>query len=172
MDVDDVLIDLVGTWMKYYNRDFNDNVTKFDIKEWNIAKAVKPEAKEAIYDYIHDGKIFTQSPLIKGATEGVRLIKEAGYRVVYVTAGDSKNAKEERLKKEGFLTDDRDFVAAKDKTLIRGDYMLDDSMDNIKSFKGKGWLMTRPWNKAYNYPFRVKNWEEAIEKIENGELFR
>ena len=39
-DVDDVVLNLVPNWLKYYNQDFDDNLTKDEIIEWrniNIA---------------------------------------------------------------------------------------------------------------------------------------
>ena len=51
LDVDDVVLNLVPNWLKLYNRDFNDNLTKEQITEWNITKFIKPEAKYSIYQY-------------------------------------------------------------------------------------------------------------------------
>jgi 5'(3')-deoxyribonucleotidase len=47
------------------------------------------------------------------------------------------------------------------KSLIHADYLIDDSINNIKKFKGKGLLFTNPYNKDDTEFTRVNNWGEV-----------
>jgi predicted Zn-dependent protease len=52
VDQDWVLAKLTDKWVKYYNTIFGDNLKVEDIKEWDITKFVKPEAKECILNIL------------------------------------------------------------------------------------------------------------------------
>ena len=49
VDIDDVIISLVPTWLHLYNKDYKDNLSKNDITDWQIDKFVKPECGINIY---------------------------------------------------------------------------------------------------------------------------
>ena len=84
VDVDDVTLDLVGTWLQKYNKDYKDNLTKNQILEWNVQKFVKPECGAKIFDYIENPKIYGDMPPLKGAIEGVRFLKMLEYRNLFL----------------------------------------------------------------------------------------
>jgi 5'(3')-deoxyribonucleotidase len=162
LDCDDVCLSLVPTWLDLYNSEFDDNLTKDQILDWNIAQYVKPEARDTFYEYITDPNLFYACEPIEDALKYINLIKSKGFRVVYVTANNYENCKEFWLKSHGFLQDDKDFIHALDKSLIRGDYLLDDKIENIESFRktgGQGILFDAPWNRNSKLP-RVNSWEE------------
>jgi len=171
VDVDDVILDLVPTWVKFYNEEFNDVLTKNNIKDWNIVEFIKPEASERMFEYVGEGKIFLEAPVIENSLYGVNVLKEAGQRVIYVTAGDPHNFKERRLIQEGFLENVSDYIVARDKSVVMGTYMIDDNYKNVVHAMGKAWLFNAPWNKKFEYRHRVRNWLDIINKIKSGEFF-
>ena len=170
-DVDDLVLNLVPNWLRCYNRDFNDNLTKNEITEWDISKFVKPSAKKSIYGYVDNKEIYETAKPVKNALMGVNLIKEYGYRVIYVTANNPFNVKFNWLLKNKFLDNHKDFVSAYDKSLIYANYLIDDKYENIINFKGIGILFNRPWNEYSLYHNRVENWSDIINKIEEGVMF-
>jgi len=171
LDVDDVILDLVPNWLRYYNQDFSDNLTKDKITEWDISKFIKPSAKKAIYEYTENEEIYETAEPVKDALRGVNLIKEYGYRTIYVTANNPYNSKFNWLIKNEFLDDKKDFVSAYDKSLILADYIIDDKWENVADFKGVGFLFNQPWNEYSLYHNRVENWNDIINKIEEGVMF-
>ena len=171
LDVDDVVLDLLPSWLRCYNRDYDDNLIKDKITEWDISKFVKPIAKKAIYYYVDKEEIYKTAMPVENALKGMNLIKEYGYRIIYVTANNPYNSKFDWLFKNKFLDDYKDFVSAYDKSLILADYLIDDKYDNVINFKGKGILFDQPWNKDSAYHNRVKNWDDIINKIEEGVMF-
>jgi 5'(3')-deoxyribonucleotidase len=162
LDIDDVCLDLMETWLWMYNHDFDDHLKREQIIDWSISNFVKPVAKIAIYQYIEKPDVFDMSEPIDGALESVEKLRSLGHRIIFVTANNPKNIKYTWLCRYGFLTDNKDFVQAYDKSLIIADYLVDDRYDNVVSFNGQGVLINQPWNQQYDYPYRVKDIAEFI----------
>jgi len=97
------------------------------------------------------------------ALEGVNFLRIFS-RVVFVTSnfGDVGRAKFNALNRLGFQVDKKDFIEASDKSLIRGDFLIDDNFDNCNSFSNCGILFTKPWNLKDNFEFRVNNWNDIM----------
>lgn len=166
LDVDDVCLELMENWLKFYNHDFNDFLTSNDITAWDIGKFVKPNARKYIYRYIEEPEVFLTAHPVEGALQGVKILKSAGFRVVYVTANNPEKAKETWLMDNGFMEDRSDFYQAYDKSLIHADFLLDDKYDNVVSFKyGVGCLFSRPTNQHYLHHNRVNSWPEFIKLV-------
>jgi 5'(3')-deoxyribonucleotidase len=171
VDVDDVLADLHREWILRYNRDFNDNLTVNDMKDWKLSEAVKPEAVPQLFEYLKDDDLYDAIVPIEGAKEGVRTLKEMGFRVVYATAcvEGMADKKINWLLEHGFLHEKDpwlgavgiygDFVSAGDKSLVHADYLIDDREDYVKNFTaGTGILFDRPCNRNVDYPHVLAHW--------------
>ena len=170
VDIDDTILDLMSTWLSMYNADYYDNLQKNQITDWNIAQFVKPEARDAIYDYIHFSHTFTESIPIEYSWQGINLLKSMDFRIVYVTANNPDGCKYGWLKKYGFIENHEDFVHALDKSLIHCEYMIDDNYDNIINGWGRGMIYNQPWNLKYEHYPKIKNWSEFISDIKNKDI--
>jgi 5'-nucleotidase len=165
IDIDDTLCDLVSTWLEIYNADYNDNLKRDQILSWDIGSYTKIGHK--FYDYLTNPNInlyYAIEPF-PYALEGIQLFRKLDYRIVFVTAYDNYNRKWNWLNQHGFTDDMDEYVVAHDKSLIRGELLIDDKYDNIISFDGLGWLYNEPWNQQYMYSPRVNNWQKIMEKI-------
>lgn len=166
VDVDDVCLNLVSSWLEKYNRFCNDSVKKEDIKSWDIASYVKKCTPEVFYSMLDSG-LYSRMSSLDGALQGVNFLRER-YRVIFVTSnfGDVGRAKFDRLNVLGFNINKRDFIEASDKSLIVCDYLLDDNVDNVVSAFGFGIIFTQPWNENWNNRshnvLRVKSWNELV----------
>jgi 5'-nucleotidase len=170
IDVDDTICDFVSIWLECYGADYNHKLTKEDILTWDLSHYVKPECGIKVYDYLKMDNLnlyYCVSP-IDGALEGIKRIEDLGHKIVFVTAMDYRNRKAEWLVVNGFFPvySNRDYVVSEDKSLIRGDLLIDDNCDNVISFGcEKAWLFTQPWNKCCHLD-RVNNWDEIIRRLE------
>jgi len=162
VDVDDTVLDLLNPWVKLYNDDFDDNLGVDDITEWDFAKFVKPRAREKIYNYIKYSAIFKHAEPILGAREAIDYLKAMGHRIVYITANNPDNVKQQWLKDHGFMADDSDFFQAYDKSLINVDVLIDDKYDNVRDTPGVGILFTQPHNKKYDWQPRANTWKDVV----------
>lgn len=166
VDVDGVVADIHTAWLRSYNRDYNDTLQVSDIKAWAMHEFVKPECGKNIYRYLNFPDFYDDVLPIEGALEGVQILRDFGYRIVFVSAGFHE-AKARWLCKQGFCVEfpypDRswstptDLILANDKSLIRGDYLIDDRPDNLFGHSARGILFDQPWNQAPFYP-RVNGW--------------
>lgn len=165
IDNDGVMFDLITPWLCGYNIDWKDNLTPSQILEWDIHKFVKPECGMKIYDYLEDPKIYDKVLPVRGALEGIRALREMGYKILFVTHSTKGHAgrKYVLLKDFGMILDDSEYMEAEDKSHAPCDYLLDDYTYNVSSFKsGTGVLFTAPYNKMSIHAPRVNDWSDAI----------
>jgi len=163
VDVDGVVAENHVEWLARYNRDYNDTLTKDDWISWGIDKFVKPECGLKIYNYLKDPTLYDNIKPISGALETINDLSKK-YRIIYVTATpiEASGVKYNWLKKYNFITRIQDYVECSDKSLILADYLIDDNIDNIKTFSGVGYIFTQPWNINWYWPFRIDSWEEVL----------
>lgn len=163
VDVDDVTVNLVSWWLECYNFDHKDNLKETDIKSWDIASYTKIGKK--MYDYLSDPSLYDGVTVVKDAPWGIRKLRQMGHRVVFVTASTpEQSGRKYKLLQEYDLIDSRkNYVEALDKNLIKADFIIDDSPDNIIQAVCQPIVFTREWNKYLGdiYP-RVNNWTEIV----------
>lgn len=151
MDVDEVCADLLGTWLRWYNREWGDNLTPDRIRGWALAPQVKPECGDRIYDILKNPALYSDVDPLPGALSAVCYLRSLGIRVVFVSScvAGSVDAKVAWLQHNGFLpkgSSIRDFIACTDKALIGADVLLDDHILNVESFPGHAILLNVPHN--------------------------
>ena len=176
-DVDSVVAELMTPWLARYNEDYDDNLTADNILAWSTHEFVKPECGKKIYDYLNDPDLYVNCPPIEGALDGVNTLKQKGHRVVFVTAATAEGmgAKLKWLCSHGFLdmggkNECPDFIAAKDKGLLRGDVMIDDGVHNLDSAYVKYCILfDQPWNQENLEYARAIGWAGVLEAIESLE---
>jgi 5'(3')-deoxyribonucleotidase len=170
LDTDDVIFDLVSTWLHLYEVYTLHHLEKNDITDWDISKFVLPEWKNKIYDILEDIDYMDIKP-IDGAIEGIKKIQQLGHTIIFATALNLKN--KEKWLCENIGTDSINYVVTKNKSLLDVEVLLDDNYKNILEFnkKGQGYLFSRPWNNEFTYQPRINNWSEFVElvKIKYGD---
>lgn len=172
VDFDGVVGELVDQWLLAYNRDFGDTLCKEDIVDWNVHKFVKPECGLRIYDYLENPGLYDHVQAVEHSIDSLMLLKAIGFRIVYIThtTKGHNGRKFQWLIDHGLLTEKEDdnYIEAKDKNLIRVDYLVDDKFENALAFNqvGKGILLTQPWNRGRTFPgFRANSWKEVYDFI-------
>jgi len=174
VDVDGVVCDLHIPWLARYNQDFNDILSKTDITDWGIHKFVKPNCAEYIYRYLDDPTLYDDAPEISNAKLGIDGLRSLGHRVVFVTSSVNKVAgrKLAWLREHDFLDTkknhqvDPDYVECHDKSLVRADVLIDDSLANVRGFSGRGIVFDQPWNREVSdldFPYRLRGWGSDIQ---------
>lgn len=145
VDVDDVVADLVPYWVHMLEREtgcppVNLKDPKWDT--WSLTNLIDPVYHEDLWRILDTrGLLYKDVVPIEGADEGIDRIRTAGHRVVFVTSATCGHAGEklEWLVQHGFLDSvkyQKDYVECADKSLIRGDVLIDDRPDNLHTFGG------------------------------------
>ncbi len=151
VDMDGILVDLLGKWLGSINREHGLNVKSEDIDDWEMGNCVKlkPLGKK-VYEYLErPGFFFDDVQPIPGAIEGFNALRKLpDSHVIIVTSATSKEhpvvGKLHWLKK--FLPDfsQKDVIFAYHKHLIKADVWIDDSDNNHKS-------IMEQWTNADHY---------------------
>jgi 5'-nucleotidase len=166
-DVDGFLANLHVPWYGRYNKDYDDNLQVDTVTEWGVHKFVKPECGTKIYEYLDDPTLYDDVLPYCGALETITALKNFGHRVIYATASPAKSygRKFDWLKQYGFITDQKDYIETRDKSLVRADILIDDYQGNLDVFVGRKILFGQPWNLSeefnpkYLYAY---TWREVI----------
>ena len=176
VDIDGVLADLHAEWLRRYNADYGDDLTVERIHQWSMTKAVKPECGGRIYEYLNAADLYDNIPPMPGALDGVGALRDMGHTIAYVTnsVGPAMTAgKLEWVTRHGLL-EHGVFVSltAKartkpDKSLIRGDLLIDDYDGNCADFgAARSILLTAPYNReASGFPNRARNWTDIVDIV-------
>ena len=142
---------LNDTYDTKYN--YND-ITSYDWFERTFAKPWLPTE----YEYFWDD--------VKVSPEAVSAIESwitQGYQVYLCTASHFNDMLGYKIRKtlEAFnpeLINERNVIIAQDKSVIIGDVMVDDCIDNLINFGGVRICYAQPWNKNFKDAFRYNDW--------------
>ncbi len=163
-DIDGVCCDFVKIILEKYNKEFNDCKKHEDIVEYDMTKILKC-GKHLVKYFTKD--LYDNMPQIQGSLNAINEIKKMGHRVVYVTSFTKELAgvKFDWLRNNGYLTSVNDYIEAKDKSLINGDILIDDCLENVLNYPKYAILFDSPWNRNEWITSRCKGWEEVLNKI-------
>ena len=176
-DVDGVVADLLTEWLGRYNVRWGDDLTKEDILAWDLAKFVRPECGNQVFDILWEEDLYDYVSPIEGALEGIHEFREMGCRVVYVTSSNEITAKSKMvwLDLNGFLdkslppvSQGLDVVIAHDKSLVSGEIMVDDHVGNLLTTQARlPILFAQPHNEIFADDgwCRLDGWEEVVTGI-------
>lgn len=168
VDVDSVVADLIPEWLRLYNLDYGDSLTKDNITDWSMDKFVKPECGLKIYDYLKSDSLYDGVVPIDGALSGVAHLRSEGHRIVYASAGIHSSAKFRWLERHGFEPGKyaQNYVVIYDKSLLKGDLLVDDRDKNIEQFNArKSILFNQPWNQNCLWPRRAYTWSDVTQMV-------
>ena len=98
-----------------------------------------------------------------------------GHKVLLVTASHFNDMLGYKIRKtlEPFnheLINEHNVVIAQDKSIIHGDTMIDDCVDNLVNFNGARICYAQPWNQDFNGSLRFSDWNKingAIQTIQS-----
>ncbi len=165
VDVDDPTAMLIETWLDAYNKDWNDDLTKQEITDWDLARFVRPECGKKIYDYLKNPHLYDNVMPTPMSQDGIKELRAMNLRPVFVTSStiEQSGRKYQWLGDYGYIQKLSDYVEMSDKSLIRASVMIDDGFHNITAFNGIGALYNEPWNAKETWDIRVNNWVEFVD---------
>lgn len=161
IDLDQVLNDLNAKWIKYYNEEYHDSLTKEDIKSWGIEEYTKPECGKNIFKYLSIPGFFRDLEVQQNAQEVVKWLCE-NYEVYilsashYAVCGD----KGEWLQEFFPFIEYHNIMFCHNKSLVHLDYLIDDYGGNLENFTGKKILFDSHHNQTEDRFTRAKGWLE------------
>ena len=153
IDYDEVLRSLLDGMVTLYNENFNENLNRDDVKDFNVEVSfpkIKEETGSTASEWFfqqHGTELFVNSPALPGIKASIDALRDVGH-VIIVTYQKSHQNRLDTLNwlaNNGIEADGICFL--KNKTLLHLDYLIDDNHWNfIGSNVKHGILITAPYN--------------------------
>lgn len=181
VDLDDVVVDFVPSFLDFYNFKYGKNILFGDVTSFNLWEVGIGRNREEAIKLVHefyDSCLYEEMPLIKGSKEGIDKLKSEN-EVCFVTARYLEfREKTDRFARINF--DDlrvfysKDFYGkGKTKKEVCDNLgikiLIDDNNDNARECNENGvkvFLFDKPWNKGFDRKIcRVYDWEGILNEI-------
>ena len=164
VDMDEVLADALSEHLVRYNRDHGESITKVELEGkwlWDIVSADRHDRLEA---YLRSEDFFEDLPVVADSQRVLARLCEH-YEIFIATAAmefpNSFGPKYRWLRKNFPFLSPANFVFCGDKSILRADYLIDDTFRHFERFAGKGILFSAPHNAAVKGFHRVASWREV-----------
>jgi 5'(3')-deoxyribonucleotidase len=137
----------------------------YDKKEILFVAVIKLKKKnhQGILRFV---EFVLREKMIEDSQEVIKELNQH-YEIFIATAAmelpTSFTSKYEWLKEHFSFLNERNLVFCGDKSIIKADYLIDDSPRNFIGFEGQGILFTNPYNLHVTDYVRVNNWKEVRE---------
>ena len=157
IDCDEVLRALLDNMVALYNEEFDDNINKDDIKDFNVEVSF-PKIKEVTGGTASDWffqkngfRLFACSPALPKVKEAIDKLRRYGQVIIVTYQKTFKNKMDTLmwLNEHGIEYDGICFL--KNKTLLHTDWLIDDNDWNLVGCNAENAvLITAPYNKDLN----------------------
>ncbi len=160
IDMDEVIADVSPKFLDLYEQEMGVRLAKEDY--WG-KKIYQINGADRIREFLFDKGFFADLPVMPGSQEVVRELMEH-YDIFITTAAMEFRAsledKYDWLQSHFPFIHWKNFVFCGDKSIINANYMIDDHVFNLRTFRGTGLLYTASHNIMETDFIRVNNWEE------------
>lgn len=172
IDCDEVLCLLVQAWCSWLNNKHGTNVSSTDVVNWDIADFFPSLSTDEIYEPLCVDDFWRTVEPKPGAIEWVKRLVDDGYTIYICTASDYRTIKSKFdwvFKRYFPFISWNQVIVTQDKSIIRGDIIVDDAVHNLESASLKRILMSAPHNQNYDAKShgmtRAESWKEAYNAI-------
>jgi 5'(3')-deoxyribonucleotidase len=168
IDMDEVMVDNYQRYHELFEESYG---RKIDPSEYAGKKIYDMPDVNGIREKLHEPGFFRHLPVMQGAQEVVKELYE-NYEVYIVTAATefkySFTDKWEWLEEHMPFIHWERIVFCGNKSIVHGDYMIDDKVKNLAGFNGQGLLFTASHNidDDGGYP-RFDSWLEIRDYFRN-----
>ncbi len=166
VDMDEVIADALGEHLLRYNRDFSERLTPADLEGRWLWDFVPAERQQVLSDYMMSEDFFAVLRVMPHAQRVLERL-QARFEIYIATAAmevpSSFNAKFEWLKQHFPFIPPSHIVFCGNKSILRGDYLIDDNPRQLRLFHGEGILFSSPANARVTGFRRVRDWLEIEE---------
>jgi 5'(3')-deoxyribonucleotidase len=167
VDMDEVIADALGEHLLRYNRDFATNLTTKDLHGKWIWDFVPEERLHVLEEYMRSEDFFAVLGVMPESQRVLQKMQNQ-YDVFIATAAmevpTSFNAKFKWLQQHFPFIPHSHIVFCGDKSILRGDFLIDDNPRQLSLFRGEGILFSSPANALVTGYRRVNDWLD-VEKM-------
>lgn len=168
VDMDEVIADAYGAHLELYNKEYNADLKIGDCHGLEAWEAVPGQHRESVRNHARREGFFGDLEVIPDSREVLGELAKAHRVYIASAAMEFPNSLRE---KSDWL--DRYFpfipwqrrILCGDKTILRGDLLIDDRAKNLKYFTGRTLMFTSPHNMADTEFERVDSWKDIAAKL-------
>ena len=172
VDMDEVMADTLGEHLKRYNEAFDEKIAVEELAGTGLWDIVGNDRLDDLRAMIHAEDFFENLDLMPDAQEVLReLVKrfEVFVATQAMSVPNSFGPKYRWLQRHFPYIPPTHYVFCGDKSILRADYLIDDSPRNLQVFDGIGLLYTAPHNVRVKGFTRVGSWREIAGYFDNVE---
>ena len=162
VDMDDVIADATGQFISLYERDFGIRVLRESLNHLEEGHGF-PD-REAILRYVIEPGFFRKMTPNENSQEVLERLNQK-YALFIVSAAMefplSLSEKQDWLREHFPFLTWKQIVFCGSKSIVHGDYMIDDLPHNLETFNGEKFIYTAPHNLQFDQFQRLNNWNEV-----------
>ena len=158
LDMDEVIADTYAKFSRLYADRYGKKISRATYQSRQVRDI--PEVMALREEYFKPG-FFRDLPLMPNAVEVVRELHEDYDIWITTAAAEFKHSladKYEWLEEHFSFIPWQRYVFCGDKSILRGDYMIDDKVYNLNSFVGQGLHFTAGEDMVSVHHTQVKDW--------------
>ena len=171
IDMDGTLADFAGRYVDQYNLLYPDEPIGAR-STWAMNEGIPRERHDSFWKIVSKEGFFSGLDPLPGAIEGFHQMHAAGHDIILCTSpflhsrwceSEKRHWVEDRLGIEYA----RNMVITKDKTLVRGDALIDDK-PSIEGRMSPSWrhvLLDQPYNRDMDLPRIARDWSDWEETL-------
>ena len=167
VDMDDVMADATGQFINYYEKEFGVRIDRAILNGKGEAEGF-PDNHDRIAEFPFRQDFFRTMAVHENCREVMEQLNKK-YEVFIVSAAmEFPQSLPEKLLwlNEHFpFLHWKQFVFCGSKTVVHGDYMIDDLVYNLEHFGGEKFIFTAPHNIHLNHFSRLNSWTEVAERF-------
>ncbi|MHC8515987.1 5' nucleotidase, NT5C type [Sporosarcina sp. ITBMC105] len=163
VDMDEVLADFTQQVLDVLNNKTNQRYTRAHLNEYSIEE-LYPNELDYLVEQIHTDHFFRTMQVIEGSQVVLERLSKH-YEIVIATAAmevpNSFAAKFDWLREHFPFLNPNLFIFCGNKKVVQADYLIDDNIQQLTRFEGRGVMYTAMQNIELAYDVRVDNWHEV-----------
>lgn len=164
LDMDEVMADTYGAHIEWYNRDFNESLSKDDCMGQEVWQSVPEDRQRSVKNHARTPGFFRPLDPIKDSQE---VVAELNKKYEVYIASAAMQFPNSLIEKSEWLDEHFPFIPWQrrillgHKHILSGDILIDDRSYNLQKFDGRSLLFTSPHNIHENHFERVDSWKEV-----------
>jgi 5'(3')-deoxyribonucleotidase len=167
IDMDEVMADTMGGMAIWYRENgYQGIIDQSKMPGGSWIKGFPEEHQALLRSHLFDPGFFRNLPVMKDCVPVIEQLNKK-YKVFIVSAAmefpNSLKDKMDWLNEHFSFLGWRQFVFCGSKSVVQGDYMIDDLVRNFTGFAGKAYLYGGPHNTEITGFDRLNSWEEVAQ---------
>jgi 5'-nucleotidase len=167
IDMDGVIADIDTHFINWYERDYGIRILPENILGLTTTEAFP---NGAVRKFVYTPGFFLTAPVMPGAVEALKTLSESFEIYIVSAAVEFPQSLSEKLQwlniNFPFITW-KNIVFCGDKSIINTDFMIDDMIRNLDTFKGETLMFNSIFNYNHNHHRRVNTWQEVVELMKD-----